>query len=86
MSNDVDKVASLSAQEKRALLAQLLQKKLSATETVCPLSYGQQSMWFMYQLAPDSAAYNAAYSARVLCEVDVATLKRVCQKLVDRHA
>ena len=86
MSNDVDRVASLSAHEKRALLAQLLQKKLSATQTVCPLSYGQQSMWFMYQLAPDSAAYNVAFSARVLCEVDVALLKRVCQKLVDRQA
>ncbi|MBI5568101.1 MAG: hypothetical protein HY870_24605 [Chloroflexi bacterium] len=86
MSNGVDRVANLSAQEKRALLAQLLQKKLSATQTVCPLSYGQQSMWFMYQLAPDSAAYNVVFSARVVSEVDVALLKRVCQNLVDRQA
>ncbi len=86
MTNGVDKVAGLSAQEKRALVAQLLQKKLSATQTVCALSYGQQSMWFMYQLAPDSPAYNVAFAARVLCEIDVAILKRVCQKLIDRQA
>ena len=86
MSNDVDRVANLSAQDKRVLLAQLLQKKLSATQTICPLSYGQQSMWFLYQLAPDSAAYNIAIGMRLRSRVNGSVLRRVFQTLIDRHA
>ena len=50
-----------------------------------PLSYGQQSLWFMYQLAPESAAYNMSLCVRVLSRLDVASLRRAFQRLVDRH-
>jgi len=86
MSDIRTDAAGLSPEDKRALLAQMLQKKLGATKTVHPLSRGQQSMWFMYQLAPDSAAYNVAFTARIRSEVDAPALQRAFQALTDRHA
>src|SRR5205823_3421102 len=49
------------------------------------LSQGQQALWFLQQLAPESRAY---YIARPLClkgEVDAAALQRAFQRLVSRH-
>jgi amino acid adenylation domain-containing protein len=51
-----------------------------------PLSPGQRSLWFLYQLAPESAAYNISAAVRLLIELDVAKLKRAFQRLLDRHA
>ena len=50
-----------------------------------PSLYGQKSLWFLYQLAPDSAAYNVAYAVRIATEVNVAALKAAFQAVVDRH-
>ena len=36
----------------------------------CALSYGQRALWFLYQLAPESAAYNMLYIARLRNDVD----------------
>ncbi|MGK7894453.1 MAG: amino acid adenylation domain-containing protein, partial [Xenococcus sp. (in: cyanobacteria)] len=55
------------------------------TTGVYPLSHGQQALWFLYKLAPESSAYNVAFTARIRSEVDVAALRGACQKLVDRH-
>ncbi|HEU4834422.1 MAG TPA: amino acid adenylation domain-containing protein [Pyrinomonadaceae bacterium] len=49
------------------------------------LSRGQQALWFLYQLAPESAAYNNAGAVRIKSRLDVAALQRVFQKLVTRH-
>jgi amino acid adenylation domain-containing protein/non-ribosomal peptide synthase protein (TIGR01720 family) len=51
-----------------------------------PLSYGQQSLWFLQQLAPESVAYNIASAIRIKAEPDVTALRRAFQSLVDRHA
>lgn len=50
-----------------------------------PLTYGQQAIWFLYQMDPESAAYNAANAARVISPLDYSALKRAIKKLVDRH-
>src|ERR1044071_8833354 len=50
-----------------------------------PLSRGQQAMWFLHNLEPDSSAYNIAGAARIQAEVDVAALRRALQRLIDRH-
>jgi amino acid adenylation domain-containing protein len=79
-------VSDLSPEEKRALLTQMLQKKSAETASLYPLSHGQQALWFMHQLAPQSAAYNVFLAMRVLsADLDVAALKRAFQALVDRH-
>jgi amino acid adenylation domain-containing protein len=50
-----------------------------------PLSPGQQSLWFMHQLAPESAAYNLAFASRLHLPTDPDALKRAFQALVERH-
>jgi natural product biosynthesis luciferase-like monooxygenase protein len=51
-----------------------------------PLSYGQQALWFLHQVAPASAAYNISSAVRIRGQVDVAALRRAWQTVVDRHA
>ncbi|HEX9414892.1 MAG TPA: SDR family NAD(P)-dependent oxidoreductase, partial [Ktedonobacterales bacterium] len=51
-----------------------------------PLSYGQRALWFLHQLAPESAAYNVAFAARIGPGLDVPALRQTFQALVDRHA
>jgi amino acid adenylation domain-containing protein/non-ribosomal peptide synthase protein (TIGR01720 family) len=76
----------LSAQEKRELLAQLLREKAAKAISSYPLSYGQQALWFLYQTAPESPAYNVAFTARIRSAIDVPALRRTFQTLVGRHA
>jgi amino acid adenylation domain-containing protein len=51
-----------------------------------PLSYGQQSLWSLHQLAPESAAYHMAGAARAPRELDAGVLAACFQALTDRHA
>jgi len=51
-----------------------------------PLSYGQRSLWFLYQLAPGSPAYTISYAGRISGDLDVTALERAAQAIVDRHA
>ena len=50
-----------------------------------PLSYGQQALWFLHQLAPESAAYSIAAAARMHSALDVVAFQQALEKLVDRH-
>lgn len=50
-----------------------------------PLSYGQRGLWWIYQIAPDNAAYNCAFAARIRSRLDLPAFRRTFQKLVDRH-
>jgi len=56
------------------------------TNAVHNLSHGQQALWFLHQLAPDSAAYNIASAVRIEGSLDIPALKRAFQALTDRHA
>jgi amino acid adenylation domain-containing protein/non-ribosomal peptide synthase protein (TIGR01720 family) len=51
-----------------------------------PLSAGQQALWFLAQLSPESTAYNIARAVRVKSSLDVPTFERALQTLVARHA
>jgi len=72
--------ASLS--EKRALLAKLLQRK----DYSFPLSHGQQALWFIHQNAPDSSAYNMAWSVELQGDLNLTALQQALQALVNRHS
>ncbi len=76
--------ASLVAR-KPEILAHLREEATRSSKTF-PLSYAQKSLWFLHRQAPESAAYNAAMSARVLSPIDDAALAQGVQALVDRHA
>jgi hypothetical protein len=85
MSNASHRIADLSPAEKRALLAKLLRKEASESQSFQPLSYNQQGIWFLYQLAPESMVYNVNFAARIRSNVDIPALRRAFQALVDRH-
>ncbi len=52
---------------------------------IYPLSYGQQSLWFLWQLAPKSAAYNVAFTCRICSPINVTTLQKSLQIILERH-
>jgi amino acid adenylation domain-containing protein len=87
VKNTPGRLADLSAQEKRALLSQLLRQKIDepGEPEPFPLSHGQRALWFLYQLAPESAAYNLLYAAHLHFAVDVPALQRSLQALVQRY-
>ncbi len=60
-------------------------KRAEKTATEYPLSRGQEALWFLHQLAPESVAYNVASAVRISSELDVWALRRAFQRLVDRH-
>ncbi len=80
-----DNLAGLSAEEKRVLLARLLMEKAEASASAHPLSYGQRSLWFLYQLAPGSPAYTITYAGQIRGPLDAAAVEAAAQALVDRH-
>jgi len=56
------------------------------SENEYPLSYGQQGLWFLHNLAPESTAYNIARAVKISSTLDVAALRRAFSALGARHA
>lgn len=50
-----------------------------------PLSHAQQRLWFLHQLAPDSAFYNVPVVTRLVGHVSAAILQRALDAIVLRH-
>nr|QEO73764.1 AMP-dependent synthetase and ligase [uncultured bacterium] len=50
-----------------------------------PLTQGQEALWFIYQMAPDSPAYNIPAAMRVTSPLDAEALRRALRRLVERH-
>ncbi len=50
-----------------------------------PLSFAQQRWWFLEQLEPDTSIYNMPHAARLRGELDLQTLERAVDELVQRH-
>ena len=50
-----------------------------------PLSYSQQRMWFLWQMEPDSPAYNVGGMARLRGTLHVDAFERALQALIVRH-
>ncbi|HEY6323031.1 MAG TPA: amino acid adenylation domain-containing protein, partial [Thermoanaerobaculia bacterium] len=57
----------------------------AAAGTEHPLSHGQEALWFLNRLAPESAAYNIAAAACLRPAPDAAALRRALAALVARH-
>lgn len=80
-------LSDLSLAEKRKLLAEKLQEKVDvAASSPYPLSHGQSALWFLYELAPESAAYNIMHAVRLRFRVNKSALWRSFQNLIDRHS
>jgi amino acid adenylation domain-containing protein len=51
-----------------------------------PLSYGQQALWFLYQIDPESVAYNIFTTVQISSKLDIEALRRAWNKIIERHA
>ena len=86
--------------EQRALLILMLRKKVSdrggqkpnepllkhaARDQALPLSFAQQRLWFLYQLEPDTSAYNMTSAVRLSGLLDVVALERTINEVIRRH-
>lgn len=49
------------------------------------LSAGQQGLWFLQQLAPQSPAYNTCFSARIRSSLDIDALEKAFRTAVSRN-
>jgi len=56
------------------------------SENEYPLSHGQQGLWFLHNLAPESTAYNIARAVKICAPLDMTGLRRAFSALVERHA
>ncbi|MFJ3064718.1 amino acid adenylation domain-containing protein, partial [Pseudomonas sp. NPDC087039] len=50
-----------------------------------PLSFAQQRLWFLAQMAPGSAAYHIPIGLRLQGALDAVALERALRRLVERH-
>ncbi|WP_407310820.1 amino acid adenylation domain-containing protein [Pseudomonas sp. nanlin1] len=60
--------------------------RISVGQTQLPLSFAQQRQWFLWQLDPDSSAYNLSLALRLKGPLDLAALQHSFQALIARHA
>jgi amino acid adenylation domain-containing protein len=79
------RLASLSAQERRAALARLLEAQSAGDGGVFPLSLAQERLWFLDHWEPGSPAYNSRMAVRLDGRLDVAALERTVNEIVRRH-
>ena len=50
-----------------------------------PLTEGQQALWFLYRLAPQSSAYNLTFSAKFTPHIDIPSMEKAFELLFKRH-
>ncbi|MBE2202016.1 MAG: amino acid adenylation domain-containing protein [Anaerolinea sp.] len=50
-----------------------------------PLSFGQQRLWFLSQLEPDSPAYNIPGAVRLMGQLNIPALENSLAGVIDRH-
>lgn len=84
LEDTLKSIASLSPQEKRALLAKLLQERKGRVKTA-PLSYAQQQIWFLDQLEPNNVVYNLPMVLRLRGPLNVEALRKSIENVVQRH-
>ncbi len=59
--------------------------RAAETQAAFPLSHGQQALWYLYRLAPESWAYHTLVSTRIRSELDLPAFKRAFGQLMLRH-
>lgn len=77
--------ASLTAVEKRRLLARLISERKNAGSSPEPLSEGQRALWFVQRVAPNNTSLNLGEAVRIRGPLDRKALKSAVRKLTRRH-
>src|SRR2546423_12364370 len=83
MNGQTKQINGLSLEEKRRLLAELLQQRPSAPKRF-PLSFAQERLWFLTELDPDNPSYNVPVALRLTGDLDVAGLEKRINATVER--
>jgi aspartate racemase len=84
MNGQIKQLDGLSLEEKRKLLADLLQQQASEPKRV-PLSFAQERLWFLTQLEPENPSYNLPFALRLSGDLDVAALEKSIEAIIARH-
>ncbi|MFE6829202.1 amino acid adenylation domain-containing protein [Streptomyces sp. NPDC057690] len=95
MSEMIKRLARLPEDRRAAFIAQL---RAGGTQTgprpaaaptpadrPAPLSFAQETLWFLDQLAPGQATYNVGTAYRITGALDVEALRRALRATVARH-
>jgi amino acid adenylation domain-containing protein len=85
MSSNQFDLERLDSGAKRELLARLLGERAVATDEPFQLSLGQEGLWFLHEIAPDSAAYSVAFCVRLRSDLDCERLESSLRMLLERH-
>jgi len=82
MNKPADKLAGLTAEQKKQLAQKLKGKKALH---LFPLSYAQQRMWFLHRLAPDSPVYNLPFALKIKGRLNRDIFEQTLKKIIRRH-
>ncbi|WP_281955803.1 non-ribosomal peptide synthetase [Pseudophaeobacter arcticus] len=77
---------TLSKDALKAHLKSLLRSRMGTSGDWYPLSQGQQSLWFLWKMAPESAAFSMVFPMQIRGALDRGALDRAFAALVARHA
>src|SRR5262245_224912 len=88
VSNQLQTSAKLASEQRAQLDCELMQRRTIRPRELfspCPLSFGQELLWFLNQMDLDSPAYNEPIAVRLTGALDVETLKKSLDAIVARH-
>ena len=94
MSNLSERIAALSPEKLAALMRRLEQENEARDDTIrsvrdratpCAVSFGQERLWFLDQLFPGSALYNASAGVRIAGTLRLDLLSATLAHIVARH-
>lgn len=64
---------------------QAIPRRASHFATRAPLSFAQERLWFLYQLDPESYAFNITNAVRLTGKLNVSSLEKALNEIVRRH-
>ncbi|HKU72542.1 MAG TPA: non-ribosomal peptide synthase/polyketide synthase, partial [Pyrinomonadaceae bacterium] len=73
------------AREKAAAGSRIAIRRRGETEANPPLSFGQQRLWFLDQLEPDSPVYNVPTSVRLSGPLNLSVVNQSLNEIINRH-
>src|SRR6476620_135461 len=87
-----DALSAIKQQELERLLNKSIGQEAAArvipprpADQAAPLSFAQERLWFLYQLDPESTAYNVCYPLRITGRLNLPALTQAINETVRRH-